>query len=960
MTQSQTPSPGEIISFGPFRLFPAARAFEKDGVPFALGDRALDLLTVLVERAGEVVSHRELIARVWRGLVVDPGNVRVHITGLRRALGDGDGKDRYIKNVTGQGYSFIAPIRHEIPTTAPVPVAEYPCGSARRRLTLPPVLARIVGRDEALRTITADLIAERFVTVIGPGGVGKTTVAVAVAHAMLAEFADAVCFVDLGVVSDSNLVATTVASSLGLTIPTGDVVPTLLECLRTLRILLVLDNCEHVIDAAATLAELSFRETSGVHILATSREAFRVEGEHAYWLPPLASPAPNSSLRAAEIVTFPAVELFMQRAAAGGARFELNDQTAPVVAGICGRLDGIALAIEFAAGRVGSHGLAGTEELLNRNLGLDWRGKRTALPRHQTLRALLDWSYSFLSEPEQLVLRRLSVFVGGFSLEAAQAIASGGVLDGPDVAYILDSLVTKSLVSAVITQGSATRYRLLETTRVYATEKLQERGEAEDVVDRHVQYFAGLLRSMFDDETEPPYYHDVRISAEHLGEVRAALTWCFSGPRDTAKVESGVKLAVAAVPLFLELSLMSECSRWSGVALTAIDAATQGSRWELVLQEAKAISSAWIRGSGNEVRDALVRGLEVAGALGDTSCRLRLLVGMHIFLVRRGDFRGSLAVAGDLQAAAQGDPEGSYLALSDWVRASSEHFTGQQALARAHFERGFARVAPRNLQLFGLDYRVRALVTFARVLWLNGSPGRALETAQEALDEAGQASRPLNICFALLYTTPIFLWCGDYRRAGEGLEKLFVHPNWQALPSLHATGLALQGEWLLRRGDGERGTPLLMKALESMRAERQSLLVAGAACALAEGLLVDSRFDEALEVIGEAIAAANDNGEVLELPELLRVKGTILLATPELPPAQGEDCLLQALEVAHLQAAKSWQLRTALTLARLRAQQQDRKRARQLLAPVYDQFTEGFETGDLQAAREFLATLDDA
>ena len=959
------PSPqGDIISFGPFRLFPAARALETNGVPLALGNRALDILMVLVERAGEVVSHRELIARVWRGLVVDPSNLRVHMTGLRRALGDRDGKDRYIANVTGQGYCFVAPVTREAPVVTPTRVAEYPCGAARQRLVLPPVLARMVGREETVRTVAADLIAERFVTIIGPGGMGKTTVAVAVAHLMLEEFADAVCFVDLGVVTDSRLVAATVASSLGLTIQTGDVVPTLLECLRTLRILLVLDNCEHVIDATATLAELSFRETAGVHILATSREALRVEGEHAYWLPPLPSPPPDSSLKAAEVLTFPAVKLFMERAAASGGRFELSDQTAPIVAGICGRLDGIALAIEFAAGRVGSHGITGTEELLNRNLGLDWQGRRTALPRHQTLRALLDWSYGFLVEPERLVLRRLTIFVGTFSLEAAQAVACTGALNEARLVDMVDSLVAKSLVYAVIVEGKATRYRLLETTRVYAAEKLQDSGEAAAVAERHARYFARLLNTTFGGDIEPHRDSAVRTSAEHLGNVRSALAWCFAevdtlSKVELAKVELGVELAAASVPVFLELSLLNECHKWSKVALTLIDDATRGSKCELVLQEALAIASAWTRGNGDDVHAALTRGLALATELDEASCRRRLLVGMHVFLVRIGDFRGSLAIAAHLQAAAHEDADASYEILSDWMHGSSEHFLGNQAAARDHFQKGFARAGPRNMQLFGLDYRVRALVTFARVLWLNGSPDRALEIAREAIREAARASKPLNVCFALLYTAPVFLWCGDLDSARDGLEQLMAHPNWHALPSLRATGLALKGELLIDSGDTQGGTALLREALESLRADRQSILVARAAGGLAEGLAASGQLDEARSVISEAIANALD-GEVLELPELLRIKATILLMTPDLHSSEAEDCLVQSLECARRQSAKSWELRTALTLARVRVRQGNREQARQLLAPLYEQFTEGFATHDLKAAREFLLSLAEA
>jgi predicted ATPase/DNA-binding winged helix-turn-helix (wHTH) protein len=955
------PSPqGATISFGPFRLFPAVRAFEKNGMPLALGSRALDILMVLVERAGEIVGHRELIASVWRGLVVDPSNLRVHMTGLRRALGDRDGKDRYITNVTGQGYCFVAPVRREVTAGAPTRVAEYPCGAARQRLVLPPALARMVGREEALRTIAADLIAERFVTIVGPGGMGKTTVAVAVAHLMLEEFADAVCFVDLGVVSDPKLVAATVASSLGLTIQTGDVVPTLLECLRTLRILLVLDNCEPVIDAVATLAELSFRETAGVHILATSREALRVEGEHAFWLPPLPSPPPESSLKAAEVMTFPAVKLFMERAAAGGGRFDLNDQTAPIVAGICGRLDGIALAIELAAGRAGSHGITGTEELLNRNLGLDWHGRRTALPRHQTLRALLDWSYGFLAEPERLVLQRLTIFVGTFSLEAAQATASVGALSEARVGNTLDSLVAKSLVNAVIATGTATRYRLLETTRAYATEKLQEGAEASAVAERHARYFTRILNSTFGGEIEPQREGGVRTSAEHLGNVRGALAWCFAEADTPSKVRLGVELAAAAVPVFLQLSLLNECHKWSKVALTSIDDVTRGSKCELVLQEALAIASTWTRGNGEDVHAALTRALALATELGEVTSRLRLLVGTHVVLVRIGDFRGSLAIAAQLQAASRSAEDESYEMLSDLLRASSEHFLGDQAAAREHFQQGFARTGPPNVQLFGLDYRVRALVPFARVLWLSGSPDRALEMAREAIREAARASKPVNVCFALLYTTPVFLWCGDLDSARNGLEQLMAHPNWHALPSLRATGLALKGELLIDLGDTEGGTALLSEALKSLRADRQKILVARAACAIAKGLAARGQLDEARSVINDAIANALDHGERVDLPELLRIKATILLSAPEVPSSDAEDCLMQSLDYARRQSAKSWELRTALTLARVRAGQGDRGQARQLVAPLYEQFTEGFETADLKAAREFLLSLAEA
>src|SRR3569833_4166890 len=230
----------EIVSFGPFRLFPAARVIEKDGVPLAVGAHALDILMVLVEQAGEVVSHRELLARVWRDLVVDPSNLRVHSNALRRPLGDGDAYgQRDIANVGGQGYSFVAPVRREPAAEPPPRLPVYPCGAARQRLVLPPTLTRMVGRDETVRTSAAYLIAERFVTIIGPGGIGKTTVAVSVAHALFEEFNGAVAFVGLSTVAGATLVAVTIAAKMGLTVQTEEVMPALMLCLRALRVLLV-------------------------------------------------------------------------------------------------------------------------------------------------------------------------------------------------------------------------------------------------------------------------------------------------------------------------------------------------------------------------------------------------------------------------------------------------------------------------------------------------------------------------------------------------------------------------------------------------------------------------------------------------------------------------------------------------------------------------------------------------
>jgi predicted ATPase/DNA-binding winged helix-turn-helix (wHTH) protein len=919
---------------------------------------------VLVEQAGQIVVHKELISRVWRNLVVDSGSLRTQITSLRKALGDGEGTARYIETVPGRGYCFVAPVSRQDHAPRADPVASSSSRASLPTLALPPVPGRMVGRDELTRTIAGDLIAHRFVTIVGPGGMGKTTVAVAVAHAMLKEFPAAVCFVNLGSLSDPAQVASTVASTLGLTIRSEDALPSLKASLQGTRMLLVLDNCEHLIAACAELAEQIFREAPAVHILATSREALRVDGEYTCLLPALECPPPGAEVTAAQAQSFSAVKLFMECVAASGSHFELSDETAPIAAGICTRLDGNPLAIEFAAGRVGAYGIEGLASLLESRFGLDWRGRRTALLRHQTLHATIDWSHDLLSESEQLVLRRLSVFVGPFTLEAAQAVASGQGPGGDEVVIGVGGLVAKSLLSTVTAHDRAIRYRLLETTRAYAAEKLQQSGEMSATAQRHARYFSLLLNSTASGGIDPHHDHHARALSEHLGNVRAALDWCFgdreAGTFTTSAVRDaslGVDLTAAAAPGLLQLLLLTECHQWSTKALSLLGDTVRGSAKEMVLQETLAIASMWTRENGDDVRAAIARGLDIANRLGETKHRLRLMVGLHIYLTRAGEFKNSLAIAQELRSAARTMGNETYTIMADWLRGSSLHFIGDQRAAQRYYQDSLERAGPRNLPLFGLDSRVRALATHARVLWLIGLPVRAMAVANEAIAEAAAAGRSVDVCFSLLYTSAIFLWCGDWDAAERALEKLMQQANWHALQSFHATGLAFKGELLVHRGHAEQGTALLRTAVKAMKAERNILHMARAACALAQGLIQCGQLDEALAVTADAIAPDQAGPEALDLPELLRIQAEALLLISDAHQSRAEDCLVRSLDCARPQHTLAWELRTATSLARLRARQGRRQEALQSLQGVYRRFTEGFETRDLKVADALLKEL---
>src|SRR5580693_7016420 len=758
----------DVLFFGPFSLFAGERLLKKADESIPIGGRALDILIALAKRAGEVVTHRELISTVWPGVTVEDANLRAHIAALRKALGDGRDGVRYVSNVAGRGYCFVAPITH---STAARTVSVTGIATTERVQRLPPRLTRMVGRDDTVRSLAEQLQVWRFVSIVGPGGVGKTTVAISVAHTLFDGFHDAVFFIDLAALTDPQLVPTAVASALGLMVQTQDPLVGLLAFIGDKKILLVLDNCEHLISVAAVLAERVVSEAPQAHILATSREALRVEGEHVHLLYSLDCPPEDPGLTAMEALRYPAAQLFMERAAASGYDVALSDIDAPIVAQSCRRLDGIALAIELAASRVGSLGIRGTAELLDNRFSLLWHGRRTALPRHETLNAMLDWSYSLLSEREKVVLCRLSVFVGNFTLQAAGSVASETDADDADVIDAVTSLVAKSLISATVINES-TYYRLLDTTRTYAATKLAERGEADRIARRHAIFYAKFLEH---DEIIQSLFgeHDLSGYASHIGNVRAALGWALS---DRGDVAVGIELVTWAAPLFFGLSLLEECRGWCERALAALDDVSRDTRQEMILQEALALLSMLTRGHTDQVRVAIERGLALAEACQDRGRQLRLLFGQSIFFTRIGDIRGALAVAERGNAIAQ---TAKYPAGTVWAECwegNAHHFLGNQAAAQLHCERGLAlAVELGTFNFFGFDQRIRALVVLFRILWLRGFSDQALGITQKVIDDAASRDHPVLICTSLFYASMLLLWTGDLPRAGDLIEQLIAY-----------------------------------------------------------------------------------------------------------------------------------------------------------------------------------------
>jgi predicted ATPase/DNA-binding winged helix-turn-helix (wHTH) protein len=547
---------GERLKFGEFELAPVARALWRRGEQIRLGSRALDILIALASRPGQILSKDDLRKLVWRGAFVDETALRVGISAVRKALGNGG--ERYIATVPGRGYCFVL----DVETTAAKPTAAPPHFERLKPQRLPSQIARVVGRDEVIVALGAEAAQRRLLSLVGPGGIGKTTVAVAVADRLRAAF-DAVAFVDLSPIENETQMSAAAAAALGINLRRHEEpVDQIAMAVEDRRVLIVLDNCEHLVDAAAAFVEALLGGAPRVTILATSRERLRAAGEWVHQLSPLdAPPESSSTLSAEDLRRYPAVELFEERAAFALGGYQMSDTDAPYVAEICRRLDGIALAIELAAGRLAALGVQGLASSLEDCFSILTHGRRTALPRHQTLRATLDWSYRLLAPEDQAALRCLSVFNGSFTLEDAVFVTGPSIRFG-EANDRLTSLLDKSLVVARPEEGTL-RYRLLDTTRAYGQDKLEESGEANPQRRRHAQRFLQVCLASTPEDQNQSASHQAMVN------VRAALDWSLVRGGD---ISLGVDLASAATPFLFRLSLLREHRKHLDLALAHISA----------------------------------------------------------------------------------------------------------------------------------------------------------------------------------------------------------------------------------------------------------------------------------------------------------------------------------------------------------------------------------------------------
>ncbi|USW03102.1 winged helix-turn-helix domain-containing protein [Pseudomonas pergaminensis] len=938
------------FAFGPFRVVPGKRLLTKDGAALDIGGRALDLLIALLERPGRVVSKRELISLVWPDIIVEEGSLRFHMTGLRRILGDGEDGARYINTQVGVGYAFVAPMeRAARPLPAPYSHPRVANGVGR----LPP-RPSLIGRHADVALVMERLRQPKLFTIVGPGGVGKTSLAVETGHCRAEK--DAVHFVDLAQVEDPDLVPIALASALGIAVQAEEPMQVLLAHLRAQRLLLIIDNCEHLIDAVCALVEQIQDAAPGVALLATSREPLRARGEHVYRLDPLAFPSELQDLSVEQLLGFPAVQLFVERVYASNAALALAPGDARLIADMCQRLEGMALPIELAAVRVAVHGVHATHALLGERFSLGWAGRRTALPRHQTLRAMLDWSYDLLSANERLVFERLAAFVGPFALEAASHIAADDWIDPVSVAATLDELAAKGLVTVNRSNATAS-YRLLEMTRAYAREKLQVRGPSEvhALAFRHAAYHMEQLKHL-GDTPHAIFASATRLGCQ-LGNIRSALEWSF-GPQGDPGL--ALPLAAASAQLFLHFSLLVECRTWCTRATELLELGYFGTPTEMELQAALGLVLMFTKGNSAAAEKALLRALDIAVSLGEHRSQLRLLGRLQIFYERIGDFKASLAWAERAVeiSAVIAKPEAIAVAAS--LAGICYHLLGDQALARHALEHSLRNSVPSQRSLtihYGFDHRNRTGLALARTLWLMGFPDQARRGAQQVETEAAALDHATTYCIALVWTLQIYIWTGDLHTAAERLHTFKSIAEANAFGPYIAAAMGFGAAVAIRAGQPGNAVAVLEETLARLHGMRYELLTTSFEIALAEGLILEGQFEKALVQVKATIEHCRHSGDAFPLPELLRLQASIHKAQVPGDNKRPETLLEESLSLSQQQGSRSWALRSAIDLAALWQAQGRGSEAQRLLGQHREQFSEGFDTQDL---RLLQARLDDA
>jgi predicted ATPase/DNA-binding winged helix-turn-helix (wHTH) protein len=936
------------FSFGPFRLIPARQLLLRNGVPVRLGSRALTILTALVERRGELVTRDELMAAAWPKLFVHESNLKVNMANLRHSLGDAQKEPTYVATVIGRGYRFVASVEIEASANS-----QRNAELESTEISGLPPAREIVGRDEEIARIVTELRERQHVTVVGAGGIGKTTVAIAAAQALGAEYSDGVCFVDLSTFDDPTLLPSALAAALGIRGNPDDILTAVIGHLEQRQMLVLLDNCEHVLPAAAIFARRFCASVGRFRLLATSRQSLGTFAEHVIRLDSLRVPDAVDGLTIEEAMRFPALDLFARRAAEW-AGYELVESDCAAVAQICRSLDGIPLAIELAAANVADHTAAALCAMLDEHPSFQNRHIEGQPARHETLLATIDWSYKLLPQNEAAILRIVSLFAAAFEPVEVAAVAEPTAIGPVDVTICLGSLVAKSLLKAEVS-GAGLRYRLLDSTRRYALERLREDPMESDVRLRHAEHTLAIFEQ---SEREWDRHETDGWTGRYLDrlpDLQAALTWAFGSGRCP---ELGVHLVKASLPFWFSIALLSE-------ALTRVDEALKQAESTLpdLLKTKLACSRAWIlMFSGTHIpqtEDAWLAAVSLARRAGDVGYQLHALVGLAFHSMNSGHLAEAAKWLDEFRELSSRHQNWSAAQDGERLLAWSKLHTGELAESRQILDR-MAAVYPRPntetlLASFQIDPYVGTRCYLPLCAWLMGQRDYAATVAREAVDAAGEARHLFAQSHALTVAAlTVAFFNGDSKALAAHLAQLqSIHRQTTPGIWIHAT------QFFTAVLKDLRGDPSavddLQAAIRSIMDTKYRLRIGIWFGTLADALARQGRIVEASGVIDEAIQYQVQQGERWCRSELLRIKASILRRTSQ--HAAMEAMLRDALQEARAIGALSFEIRAANDLAAYYLDLSRRDDAAHVLLPVFRRFSEGFGTKDLVVASQLLERM---
>ncbi|WOH56965.1 MULTISPECIES: ATP-binding protein [Bradyrhizobium] len=949
-----------MYAFGDLEIDLSKRELRRRGTAAPVGSRGFEVLEALLRARSELVNKYELMRAVWPGAVVEENTLHFHISSVRKALGE----DRHLlKTVSGRGYRLTGnwmPCAETDSVAAHRDESAVGQGPAAAHVTnLPLPASPLIGRSSALDHLSEALTRFRVVTLTGPGGIGKSSLAMELGRGLFPSWRGDCWLVELASITNARLMPSAVTHVLGLRVG-GDEISfeAVAHAIGGKKLLLILDNCEHLIGAAAQLAQTIVTMCRNASVLATSREGLRIEGEYVYHVPPLDVP-PGDSEMSRHAREYSAVQLFLARMDAVHLGHASDRDHIALVAAICRRLDGIPLAIEFAAARSTALGVEEVAARLDDRFRLLTGGHRTALARHQTLRATLDWSYELLSAPERCLLRRLAIFVGGFTLDAAIYLMQECDFGSSQVVEGIANLIAKSLVA--IDGSSPRRWRLLETVRAYALEKASEAGEVERTSRFHAMFFQKCFSHSAVISQPGNVIQEVDSCSREMDNVRAALDWCFSASGDD---EIGVDLTAGYAAVWLHHALMTECRDRTRVALCRLKRKpSQGKRLQMELYIALGTALVWTMGSIETTMDATTAGLGLAKCLDDREAQLRGLWALWLVQFNTGGCRAAQHTAEQFCALARRKDDATTILVGQRLLGATLQYQGRQREAKPYFERVVRHyIAPADQHdkvWFHYDQRALARAMLARILWLEGFIDQATEQAERSVEEAGAAARGLSLLYPLAWTTcPLMLMTGNLEAAENAIRTLkdvATRHNaawWKTLAN------CLEAKLLIKRGDFDQGIRLLQTSLRRCEQTGWTVCYPEFLGTLGEGLAGLRQLAESVQTIDLALTHAARGGERWYVPELLRVKAEILIEmrfNESLSIAEG--CLQDGLNLARKQGAMFWELRCAMAMARLKLKQKLPNEAQECLAPVYEKFTEGFDTADLRASRTLLDQL---